>query len=73
MSDQIKVGDIVQLMSGSPRMTVFAVRKARASCVWNHYPTGVIREQTISLKALVKTGPPAKYQPRRRTEEWEEF
>lgn len=54
---EIQIGDVVQLTSGSPRMTVFAIRKGRASVVWNHYPTGVVREQTISLKALVKPAP----------------
>lgn len=53
-TEQIEIGDVVQLTSGSPRMTVFAIRKGRASVVWNHYPTGIVREQAISLKALVK-------------------
>lgn len=44
MSAEIQIGDIVQLASGSPRMTVFAIRKGRASVVWNHYPTGVVRD-----------------------------
>jgi uncharacterized protein YodC (DUF2158 family) len=56
-TEEIQVGDVVQLTSGSPRMTVFAIRKGRASVVWNHYETGIIREKTISLKALVKPGP----------------
>ena len=56
-TEEIQVGDVVQLTSGSPRMTVFAIRKGRAAVVWNHYPTGIIREQTISLKALVKPAP----------------
>lgn len=52
--DKIQVGDVVQLTSGSPRMTVFAIRKGRASVVWCHYATGIVRERTVSLKALVK-------------------
>ena len=64
--DEIQIGDVVQLTSGSPRMTVFAIRRGRASVVWNHYPTGIVREQAISLKALVK---PMPIQSRRYTSE----
>lgn len=53
--EKIEIGDTVYLKSGSPKMTVFAIAKGRASVVWNHYATGIIREQKVSLKALVKT------------------
>ena len=52
---EIQVGDIVQLISGSPRMTVYGISKGRAAVVWCHYMTGVVRTQRISLKALVKS------------------
>lgn len=53
--DEIKVGDVVQLASGSPRMTVYSITKGRAYVVWCHYATGIIRDRRISLRALVKT------------------
>ena len=65
---EIQIGDVVQLTSGSPRMTVFAIRKGRASVVWSHYSTGIVREKTVSLKALVK---PTSFQ-RRRTYDYQE-
>lgn len=53
--EKIQVGDIVSLVSGSPRMTVFNISKGRAAVVWSHYATGIVRERRISLKALVKS------------------
>lgn len=34
MSEQIKVGDVVQLKSGSAKMTVEEIGDAGVSCVW---------------------------------------
>ena len=35
MTDQIKVGDVVQLKSGGPKMTVASIdEKGRAWCSW---------------------------------------
>jgi uncharacterized protein YodC (DUF2158 family) len=34
MSDPIFVGDLVQLMSGGPDMTVGAIDKGKATCTW---------------------------------------
>jgi uncharacterized protein YodC (DUF2158 family) len=34
MPDEIKAGDVVQLKSGSPRMTANWVEKGEASCSW---------------------------------------
>jgi uncharacterized protein YodC (DUF2158 family) len=60
MTEEIQVGDVVQLISGSPSMVVFRISKGRAAVCWSHYATGVIREQRIPIKALLKKAPYAK-------------
>ena len=50
MADQIKVGDVVQLKSGGPLMTVEIVDADRAFCTW--FTNNEKRREPFQLAAL---------------------
>jgi uncharacterized protein YodC (DUF2158 family) len=47
MTEQIKVGDIVQLKSGSPKMTVSSLSETKAWCTWYDFATNRLHEEVI--------------------------
>jgi uncharacterized protein YodC (DUF2158 family) len=50
--DTIKVGDIVHLKSGGPRMTVEEIEHGAAKTVWSVYGTQIIQRETFKLTSL---------------------
>lgn len=48
----LEPGDVVQLKSGGPLMTVVAVEKAEARCIWHSTSAEDIRSALIPLAAL---------------------
>lgn len=50
----MKVGDVVRLRSGSPRMTVVGFGKTGVRVIWFHYNTDTVQRATIPVVALVR-------------------
>ncbi len=48
----LEPGNVVQLKSGGPLMTVVAVEKTEARCIWHSQSAEDIRSATIPLSAL---------------------
>ena len=48
----LEPGDVVQLKSGGPLMTVVAVEKAEARCIWHSQTGEDIRSALIPVVAL---------------------
>lgn len=54
---KFKEGDVVQLLSGSPAMTVIAVKNNDfVECIYYNYSTFSFSKHTFSLNALVHVG-----------------
>lgn len=52
MADGIKPGDVVQLKSGGPKMTVASINAGRAICEW--FDGGRREAHGFNLEVLVK-------------------
>lgn len=56
MDQQLQIGDVVQLPSGGPKMTVGGVKKATVLCIW-FTADGEIRKEDLTPAVLVKVSP----------------
>lgn len=52
-----ETGDVVQLKSGSPKMTVVSVVADAITVVWIHYNTGNLQTVTVPAVCLVAVTP----------------
>ncbi|MGI9250418.1 MAG: YodC family protein [Pseudohongiellaceae bacterium] len=53
MAEQFKVGDVVRLKSGSPRMTVINVRGDEVTTEWFDVGENKLKNHTFSPDALI--------------------
>lgn len=53
--DEIKAGDIVELKTGSVKMTVESISTLKCHCIW--YSNNEMHKNIISIHALKKVSP----------------
>jgi uncharacterized protein YodC (DUF2158 family) len=54
MKHEFNLGDIVQLKSGSPKLTVIEIGHDKVKCIWHNPITGSFSEGHFDLFVLVK-------------------
>lgn len=53
-NQQLGVGDVVAIKSGSPRMTIIEVGKDYARVLWSDFDTKAIHREEFPLVALMR-------------------
>lgn len=53
-TDDLTVGDLVKLKSGSPALTVERIKKDKAECVWYNEKEGFFRTASFAKNVLIK-------------------